>query len=152
MKFVFITLLSLVVIQMQAQDVSFRKSKYNLENGLAIQGYDPVAYIKQNKAIKGSSKISYTYAGVTYNFSSEENKKSFIAAPQMYEPEYGGWCAYAVGSYDGRVEIDPETFKVVNGKLYLFYNFYFTNTLNSWNKDESNLLNKANANWNKIKK
>jgi YHS domain-containing protein len=152
MKFIILALLGFIAIQAQSQDVAFRKSSYNLENGLAIQGYDPVAYFKQFKAVKGNPKFSYTYAGVTYHFSSEENRKAFIETPQKFEPEYGGWCAYAVGAYDGRVEIDPETFKIVNGKLYLFYNFYFTNTLNSWNKDESNLLNKANTNWNKVKK
>jgi YHS domain-containing protein len=152
MKFVLLAMLGLFAFTAKSQDVAFRKSSYNLENGLAIQGYDPVAYFKQFKAVKGNSKISYTYAGVTYHFSSEENKKTFIENPQKFEPEYGGWCAYAVGAYDGRVEVDPETFKIVNGKLYLFYNFYFTNTLNSWNKDESNLLNKANTNWNKVKK
>ncbi len=152
MKFVILALLGFFAIHAQSQDVAFRKSSYNLENGLAIQGYDPVAYFKQFKAVKGNPKFSYTYAGVTYHFSSEENRKAFIETTQKFEPEYGGWCAYAVGAYDGRVEIDPETFKIVNGKLYLFYNFYFTNTLNSWNKDESNLLNKANTNWNKVKK
>jgi len=152
MKFVLLVMLGLFAFSANCQDVAFRKSSYNLENGLAIQGYDPVAYFKQSKAIKGNPKITYTYTGITYHFSSEENKIAFMEAPQKFEPEYGGWCAYAVGAYDGRVEVDPETFKIANGKLYLFYNFYFTNTLNSWNKDESNLLNKANINWNKVKK
>ena len=65
---------------------------------------------------------------------------------------FGGWCAYAMGDNGEKVDIDPETFKIIDGKLYLFYNAYFNNTLNSWNKDEKNLKNKANNNWSKLLK
>ncbi len=65
----------------------------------------------------------------------------------MYEPQYGGWCAYAMGNSGEKVEVDPETYKIVDGKLYLFYNKYFTNTLKSWNKDEAKLKSKADESW-----
>jgi hypothetical protein len=55
-----------------------------------------------------------------------------------------------MGAYNGQVEIDPETYKVIDGRTYLFYNFYFNNTLKSWNKDESKLKANADKNWNKI--
>jgi len=126
-----------------------RKKHFNLSKGLAIEGYDPVAYIKQNKAIEGKKDIAETYMGTTYYFSSAANKEAFKAAPAMYEPQYGGWCAYAMGAKGEKVEVDPETFKVVGGKLYLFYNKFFNNTLKDWNKDEANLKAKANANWEK---
>ena len=90
------------------------------------------------------------YAGVTYNFSSAENKEAFKKSPAAYEPQYGGWCAYAMGNDGSKVSIDPETFKIVGGKLYLFYNRFFTNTLKSWNKDEVTLKKNADTNWQKI--
>lgn len=127
---------------------SFTQSNkhYNLENGLAIQGYDPVAYFSK-KAVKGDKKLSATYQGAVYYFSKIDNKKSFESNPSKYEPQYGGWCAFAMGDYGKKVEVDPETFKILDGKLYLFYNAYFNNTLKSWNKDEKNLKAKADKNW-----
>jgi len=62
--------------------------------------------------------------------------------PAGYEPQYGGWCAYAMGANGEKVEIDPGTFKIVDGKLNLYYNAFFNNTLKSWNKDEVNLKKK----------
>lgn len=125
---------------------------YNLEKGVAIQGYDPVAYFKENKAKEGKKSISYSHEGVTYYFTTETNRELFKKNPGAYEPQYGGWCAYAMGATGEKVEIDPETFKIMNGKLYLFYNAYFNNTLPKWNKDETNLKTKADANWTKMNK
>ena len=124
--------------------------EFNLENKVALQGYDPVSYFKQNKAIKGKKEFSSTYDGVIYNFASQADKDLFIKSPASYEPEYGGWCAYAMGNAGEKVEIDPATFKIVDNKLYLFYNAYFNNTLKSWNKDQTNLNKKADLNWKKI--
>lgn len=124
-----------------------RTQHFNLEKGLALQGYDPVEYFTEGKAIKGNSERAFTYLGVTYYFSSDSNKKTFEVNPSQYEPQYGGWCAFAMGDYGKKVEIDPRTFKIVDGKLYLFYNAFFNNTLKSWNKDEINLKIKADKNW-----
>lgn len=132
-----------------AQNQSYDLEHYNLKNSLAIQGYDPVAYFTAGKAIEGSEKITIKNKGVTYRFSSESNKALFKTDPKKYEPQYGGYCAYAMAEGD-KVRVDPETFKVIDGKLFLFYNFRFTNTLNSWNKDEGNLLPKAGKEWSKI--
>ena len=133
-----------------AQNASKRIKEFNLENKVAIQGYDPVAYFTLKKAVKGKSSFTATYEGVTYNFSSQANKDLFLKNPSSYEPQYGGWCAFAMGDYGEKVEINPETFKIIDGKLYLFYNAYFNNTLKSWNKNETNLKKKADANWKKI--
>lgn len=125
-----------------------RKKQFNIEkSGLAIQGYDPVAYFAQNKAVKGLKNLSIYADGVTYYFSTQQNKDLFKANPAKYEPQYGGWCAYAMGATNEKVEVDPETFKVLNGKLYLFYHSWTNNTLNKWNKDENNLKAKADASW-----
>lgn len=133
-----------------AQNESKRIANFSLNNKVAIQGYDPVAYFKKSKAVKGKKELSVSFEGVVYNFSTSINKELFLKNPAMYEPQYGGWCAFAMGSSAEKVEINPETFKIVDEKLYLFYNAYFNNTLKSWNKDEANLKAKADINWKKI--
>lgn len=125
-------------------------SSFNLEKGLAIRGYDPVAYLLSGKALKGKKEFEYKVLDVTYYFSSMINREKFAQNPSAYMPQYGGWCAYAMGATGEKVEIDPETFKVVNGKLYLFYNSFFNNTLPKWNKDEATLKAQADRNWNSI--
>ncbi len=129
---------------------SFRLKNFHLEKGLALEGYDPVSYFK-NSPKEGSTSIAAKYLGVIYRFASQENKATFSQNPEKYLPQYGGWCAYAMGKNNEKVSVNPKTYKIVNGKLYLFYNAYFTNTLTDWNKDEANLLNKANQNWSKVK-
>ncbi len=126
------------------------KKHFNLKKGLAIEGYDPVAYFKQNKAVEGKMEFAIFHQGATYYFASAENKELFKSDPAKYEPAYGGWCAYAMGAKGEKVEVDPETFKITNGRLFLFYNKFFNNTLKDWNKDEKNLNAKANENWRKI--
>ncbi len=127
-----------------------RVNEFNLEQDVAAKGYDVVAYIKQGKAVKGSFANAVLYQGVKYYFASAANKEVFKSNAAAYEPQYGGWCAYAMGATGEKVDIDPETFKVVNGKLYLFYNRFLNNTLPKWNKDEASLKIKADANWKKI--
>jgi YHS domain-containing protein len=126
-----------------------RVTLFNLEKNVAIQGYDPVAYFKQGKAVKGKKEITASYEGVVYYFSMPVNKEYFLKNPSKFEPQYGGWCAYAMGDSNEKVSINPETFKIINGKLYLFYNAFFNNTLKSWNKEETGLMMKADANWSK---
>ena len=134
-----------------AQDAGvLRKKHFNLESGIAIKGYDPVAYFTQNKAVKGKKELAVSHQAIVYYFSSPENKELFKAAPYKYEPEYGGWCAYAMGQNGEKISVDPETFKVLNGHLYLFYNRYFTNTLKDWNKNETTLKRNADLNWPKL--
>lgn len=129
-----------------AQTSAVRKNQFNLENGIALSGYDPVSYF-QKKPTKGSKVYTFTHEGITYQFSSAANAETFKKNPAGYEPQYGGWCAYAMGANGEKVEIDPETYKIANGKLYLFYNRLFNNTLPDWNKDEFNLKTKADKNW-----
>ena len=150
MKKAVVFLFTLVSVVVFGQNDSKRISQYNLENKIAIQGYDPVAYFTNGKAVKGKKEISASYQDVIYKFSSNQNKEAFLKKPSEYEPQYGGWCAYAMGNSGDKIEIDPETFKIINGKLYLFYNAYFNNTLKSWNKNEAALKIKADSNWKNI--
>lgn len=132
-----------------AQPVAGRQKHFNLKKGLAIQGYDPVSYFK-GKPVEGSEKFQTTYQGVVYWFSNASNLNQFNANPASFEPVYGGWCAYAMGETGEKVKVDPETYKIINGRLYLFYNFWGNNTLDSWNKNEPSLKEKGDKNWKEI--
>jgi YHS domain-containing protein len=129
---------------------AINKKHFNLQKGVALEGYDAVSYFNGNKPVKGKSNIQASSGGVLYYFSSENNKDIFLQNPEKYKPQYGGWCAYAMGNSGEKVEVDPENYKILNCKLYLFYNAYFNNTLTSWNKDEAALKTKADANWKSI--
>lgn len=133
-----------------SQTDAFRIKQFNLDDGVAIKGYDPVAYFTQGKGVKGKKDFSYPYHGVEYHFANAADRQMFQSDPVKYEPQYGGWCAYAMGHDGSKVEVDPETFKIINGKLFLFYNRFFNNTLKTWNQDESKLHAQADANWQKI--
>ena len=146
---VFSLLFVLLAMISLAQDMALRKKHFNLDGGLALSGYDAVAYLNQSKAVKGTKNFAVTHDGVTYYFSTMANQEEFRKNPSRYEPAYGGWCAYAMGSSGEKVSVDPKTFKIVNGKLNLFYNKFFNNTLEDWNRDESNLKRKADLNWQK---
>lgn len=132
-----------------SQDIIIRKKEFLIEKGVAIGGYDPVAYFSKTPQ-KGKKELNYIYEGIKYQFVNETNKAAFIKTPLKFEPQYGGWCAYAMGNKGEKVEIDPETYKILNGKLYLFFHPFYNNTLTDWNKDEKNLKIKADANWEKI--
>lgn len=126
------------------------------KNGLAIGGYDVVSYFTANNATKGSSKFSASTNGATYYFASAKNQKAFKANPSKYLPQCDGYCAWGVSEKNTKFPSNPETFKVVNGKLYLFFNGDFKgspfNTLTEWNKDEKKNLASIDANWIKLKK
>ena len=124
---------------------------FNLENGVAIEGYDVVSYFVEEKPQKGKASISAKYLGVIYRFATKEHRELFVKNPQKYIPQYGGWCAYAMGSKGEKVNMNPENYKIVDGKLYLFYKTFFSDTLDDWNEDEENLKKKANENWSEVK-
>jgi YHS domain-containing protein len=146
-----ILLLTVFCLAFSSQAQPSVKTKHaNLEDGVALAGYDAVAYFVDSKAIEGEKTFVFVHEGITYRFSTGKNMEIFRKNPEKYKPMYGGWCAYAMGASAEKVEVDPETFKIVNGKLYLFYNKYFNNTLTKWNKDEDRLKKQADANWSKL--
>lgn len=138
-------LLSLT-LSVRSQTESVRIKNYNIKNSVALNGYDPVSYFN-NKPVEGKPQYKVSSKGITYLFSSQANLEKFKADPEKYEPAYGGWCAYAMGESGEKVKVDPETFKILDGKLYLFYNFWGNNTLTDWNKNEKTLKSKADQNW-----
>ena len=147
MKLIGLFLLSGSLLWAQSDDA--RIKNYNLKKQVALEGYDPVSY-HDNKPIEGNSNIKFIFKGVTYQFNNQQNLARFKASPEKYEPAYGGWCAYAMGETGEKVKIDPQTFKIIDGKLYLFYNFWGKNTLIDWNRNEKPLKAKADLNWKKF--
>ncbi len=148
---IFTTVFAVLLINSTAfAQQATRTAQFNIERNVALQGYDPVAYFTQNKAIKGKKELAAAAEGVTYYFGTAEDKELFKKDYKKYEPQYGGWCAYAMGATGEKVEIDPETFKIVGGKLYLFYHSWSNNTLTKWNKNEANLKLKADVSWSKF--
>ncbi|KQV19983.1 hypothetical protein ASC97_28870 [Rhizobium sp. Root1203] len=113
--------------------------------GVAIDGYDPVAYFLDNRAVKGSEKYSYDWLGAPWYFASDEHRELFKNNPLKYAPQYGGYCAAEVaGSGSVTVNIDPEAFAIIDGKLYLTYDKVDTQDFAA---HSSEAVPKAEANW-----
>jgi YHS domain-containing protein len=117
------------------------------DQNVALEGYDPISYFG-DRPVKGNPSITTTHNGTIYHFSTSENKAQFEANPDQYLPQYGGFCAVAV-SEEKLVPADPETYKVTDDKLYLFYNGEQGNTKPQWEADETTLRTNANAYWEK---
>lgn len=149
MRFLLLSLLVTVSGLLQAQNNDVHIKNFNLKKSVAIEGYDPVSYF-DGKPREGKSSLLLNHHGVIYQFTTSTNLNKFKSSPEKYEPAYGGWCAYAMGETGEKVKIDPETYKVLDGKLYLFYNFWGNNTLTDWNKNEKPLKTKAEQNWKKF--
>jgi YHS domain-containing protein len=115
----------------------------NTEQGLAIKGYDPVAYFTTGKPTPGVTQFTTTYKGATYRFASAENRARFIATPEKFVPQYGGYCAYAI-ALNKIADIDPDEWAIVNDKLYL-NNGFLAQTL--WSFDKSGNIAKGDQNW-----
>ena len=126
----------------------------NLDDaGVAIGGYDAVSYFS-GKAQQGQTSLSHQHEGAIYRFATEENREKFIAEPEKFLPAYGGWCAWAMLEGE-KIKIDPESFKIVDGVTYLFYDGFWGDTLKKWNElaareGEKNLVVKADGFWREI--
>ena len=131
----------------QTPDTQLRKKHFWLnKEGVAMDGYDPVSYFT-GKPKEGKADITLLQNGIIYRFADAKNRETFKANPAKYEPVFGGWCAYAIGVKAEKVVPDPQNYKIVDGKVNLFYKNFFSNTLTDWNEDEANLKIKASQNW-----
>ena len=115
--------------------------------GAAISGYDPVAYFRENQPRQGSRDFSAAHGGATYLFSSAANRDIFVAQPDKYAPQFGGYCAYGA-SRGYKAATDPKAFSVVDDKLYLNYN---TQVQDLWRADIPGLVKKAEAQWPQVR-
>jgi YHS domain-containing protein len=111
--------------------------------GIAIKGYDPVAYFTDSKPVKGKPQFEYTWRGAKWQFASAEHRDLFAKGPEKYAPQYGGYCAYGVGE-GHTVSIDPDAWKIVDGKLYLNYS---SSVQQQFLKDVPGRIRKADENW-----
>lgn len=112
-------------------------------DGVILDGYDPVSFFTDNKPVKGNMAFQYRYEEATYYFSSKEHLDWFIANPEKYKPQFGGWCAYAV-SLGRTAPIDVNTFSIVNGRLVIQHN---ARAVAGWNKDVTGNLALADKYW-----
>ena len=115
----------------------------NKDGQVAIKGYDPVAYFLQSSAVKGSPNFTHEWMGAKWQFSSAANRDEFAKNPEKYVPQYGGYCAYGV-SRGHTVPVDPEAWKIVDGKLYLNYSKGVQKT---WLGNTAGYIDQANKNW-----
>jgi hypothetical protein len=118
-----------------------------MTGGMALKGYDTVAYFTEKKAVKGSDAITHEWAGAMWHFASLANRDAFIKEPARYAPQFGGFCAWGVAH--GRLfDVDPvNAWKVVDGKLYVIFN---ADKKAVWEKDQANLIRKGDDTWPKL--
>ena len=108
---------------------------------VAILGFDPVAYFTDGKPVKGDDKHAAEWMGAKWKFASSSHRDLFNGNPEKYAPQYGGYCAYGV-SQDNLVSIEPDKFKIIDGKLYLNYN---ADVQATWLKDPAGYIKQADA-------
>ena len=116
--------------------------------GIAIKGYDPVAYFEKGGPRKGKAQFSLQHGGVRWRFESAENMAKFQADPSKYTPAYGGYCAYGVAQ-GYLVKIEPDAWSIRDGKLYLNYD---KSVQRLWEKRPERYISKANTKWPKLTK
>ncbi len=139
---------ALVVALMLFGTAAFAKSTVNTDwAGLAIGGYDPVAYFTTDRAVEGSEEFSYKYLGSEWRFASAEHRDMFREDPLRYIPQYGGYCASAVPHGGGTSMINPRVWRIVDGKLYLFYS---ERQRIGWSPDDPAVAD-ADAEWDRVK-
>ncbi len=144
------SILVLVSFDSYAQKANVSSEHLNLnKKDVAVNGYDPVSYFDK-QPLKGKSSINFNLDDVTYYFENEVNKNKFMKSSDKFVPQFGGWCAYAMSMRGEKMEVDPKTYKITNGKLYLFYDSFFSSVIDDWIDDELVLIDKGNQNWNNI--
>lgn len=118
------------------------------KDGVAINGFDPVAYFTTQKATKGAAEFSSVYKGSTFRFASAKNRDLFSANPARYAPQYDGYCAYGV-SKGAKAKTEGEAYKIVGGKLYLNYD---KTIQENWQKNQAEFISAADKKWNTVSK
>ncbi|WP_205944512.1 YHS domain-containing (seleno)protein [Pelagibius litoralis] len=117
------------------------------KGGLAIRGFDPVAYFTEGTPVEGKPLFTHRHDGALWQFASAANRDAFAADPERYAPQYGGYCAWAV-SQGYTASIDPEAWRIEDGKLYLNYS---KSVQRRWERDIPGNIVKADSNWPDIK-
>ena len=127
--------------------LAFAQSKVFEKDGVAINGYDPVAYFTDGKPVKGESQFQLKWNNAAWQFASKTNLEKFKSQPEKYSPQFGGFCSFGV-SKGYKVKSEPDAWTIVNNKLYLNYNLQVKD---DWSKDRDNLISVAEKKWTDIK-
>ena len=144
----YVHILSLILCGMALYAVNASAGEFFERNGVAISGYDLVAYFDEKRPVKGVPEFRAEFRGSTFQFISAAHRDAFAADPEKFSPQYGGYCAY--GTAKGyKAKIDPEAFTVVQGKLYLNYS---DAVQTRWLSDIPGYIQKADANWPEVQK
>lgn len=117
---------------------------YQTDAGIAIGGFDPVGYFTEGSPVEGSAAHALDWGGTTWHFASAENRAAFAADPERYAPQYGGYCAWAVGARNSLAPTEPAQWQIVNDRLYLNFN---ASVQERWRADIPGFIEKANSNW-----
>jgi hypothetical protein len=112
-------------------------------SGLALHGYDAVAFFTDGKPVEGSAGFEHRWNHATWRFTSAANRDRFARSPETYAPQFGGYCAWAV-SRGYTADIDPHAFEIHNGKLYLNYSRLVQLR---WKASREANIRKAEQNW-----
>jgi YHS domain-containing protein len=112
-------------------------------DGVALHGYDPVAYFTLGTPTAGRAEFTAVHAGATYRFASAAHRATFVASPDTYAPQYGGFCAMGVAG-GAKFDIDPTAWRVENGKLYVNKD---RRTQQVWLRDVPGNIVKADGKW-----
>jgi YHS domain-containing protein len=143
-----IVMMAMALVVLTGALTAAEPPRYLSRGGLALGGYDAVAYFTDGKAVRGDVKFEITWDGARWRFASAENRDRFTREPQRYAPQFGGYCAYAI-SQGHTASGDPEAWSIVEGKLYVNYS---PSVKRTWDMDQAGYIKKANANWPSILK
>lgn len=127
----------------QSANVAQAQKVNTARGGLAIDGYDPVAYFTEGRPVQGDPRFTHAHRGATYHFMSAASRDLFVKEPDRYVPQFGGFCAYAV-SRNYTADTDPLAWRIIDGKLYLNYN---ARAQAKWEEDVPGNIAKGHANW-----
>lgn len=137
----------------ERRQASEAREQFNVNRqGVAVQGYDPVAYFKEGEAVKGTARCKLGYRGVIYLFENQVNRARFASDPEKYQPAYGGWCAASMAIGEKK-DVDPKNFAITGERLFLFSGGGFGgfgNPRRIWEKKKAELIEKADEHWERI--
>lgn len=131
-----------VALGLSAPTLAYANDIYTT-GGVAINGFDTVAYFTEQKPVKGKSEFTVSYKGTAFHFASQSNRDTFARNPERYAPQYGGYCAYGVARGYKATTL-PQAFTIVGDKLYLNYD---NQVMQTWRGDVAAYIEKANTNW-----
>ncbi|MEO8195370.1 MAG: YHS domain-containing (seleno)protein [Thermoanaerobaculia bacterium] len=136
----------LLILALAASASALTPVNRTLFGGVAIDGWDPVAYFTDSKPVEGNKQFTFEWNGAIWHFASAAHRELFVQAPEKYAPQYGGYCAWAV-SQGYTADIDPQAWKIEGGRLFLNYSL---DVQKKWAVDIPGNIVKADANWPKL--